>query len=407
MLIQMLPKVLLFFRKRFFDSPISSISLLKSTSLNNHNLIYRRYKTNTPDFHSNPSPKLSFTIQYFTKSCGLSIDSAISVSEKVKLNEKNKYQFDSVISFLKNNHFSDAQITKLVELYPFVLCNKLSVNLKPKIKFFAENGISGLLIPKLLIACPSILCRSLDSSLKPSMSFLREYVKDPEKIVVAIHRGPWIFSSKWMNMNRILDYLSESGVPRHKLEELIVLQPRCLYQKLERIEYAVEMLKNMGIKPQEARFLRRLRVILCQSKSNWQEKVKVFESMGWSKDEVITTFARDPQCLACSEKKLRVAMDYFVNIVKVDRETIIGYPKFLTYSIEKRVIPRYTVWKILEEKNLTQGKFVWVLNKSEKTFMEQFVTKHSDAIPSLKKIFLSSRKPAGCPIDKIDIEMDS
>ena len=174
------------------------------------------------------------------------IDSAISISEKVKLNEKNKYKFDCVISFLKNNHFSDAQITKLVELYPFFLCNKLSANLDPKMKFFAENGISGLLIPKLLIACPSILCGSLNSLLKPSMSNLREYAKDPEKIVVSIHRGPWIFSSKWMNMNRILDYLSESGVPRHKLEELIVLQPRCLYQKLERIEYAVEILIKYG-----------------------------------------------------------------------------------------------------------------------------------------------------------------
>ena len=77
-------------------------------------------------------------------------------------------------------------------------------------------------------------------------------------------------------------------------------------------------------------------------------------------------------------------MDYFVNTVKIDREVIIRYPKFLMYSIAKRENPRFTVWKILMERELIRGKqFIWLLDISEHNFVAQYFTKFSNTIPHL------------------------
>uniref|UniRef100_A0A803N796 Uncharacterized protein n=1 Tax=Chenopodium quinoa TaxID=63459 RepID=A0A803N796_CHEQI len=293
----------------------------------------------------------SFPIQYLTNSCGLSLDSAIKASNRVVLEEKKKKRFDSVVLFLKSHNFSNAHIIRLIEKHPAVLNCRITSNLEPKLRFLVENGIKGLYLPRLVVASPAILFRSLKAQLKPAM-----------------------------------------GVPERRIEELLVLQPRCLYQDISRIKYAVKMIRCMGVKPTDVKYIHNLRVIMSHSKLSWKRKVSVFESLGWSTEEVISTFTRTPHCLSCSEKKLRNAMDYFVNTVKVDRETIIGYPKVLTYSIEKRVVPRFTVWKILIERKLTKcTRFIWMLNISEKEFIDLYVTKYSTEIPYLLQIYMQSK----------------
>ncbi|KAL2942928.1 Transcription termination factor MTERF9 chloroplastic [Bienertia sinuspersici] len=326
----------------------------------------------------------SFPIQYLTKSCGLSLDYAISASKRVTLDECNREHFDAVVSLLKWHQFSDAQIIELVRKHPSILLCRISSTLEPKFEYLAEIGIKGLNLPKLVMLSPAILFRSLDAQLKPAMSLLKRFVSSPEKILVTIQRGSWFLTSDWKGFQHNIDYLIEQGLPHDRLEELIVLQPRCLHQDIERIKYAFEMIKTMGVKPNDLKFIHALRVILSLSELSWKRKVKIFESLGWSSDEVISTFTSSPHCLSCSEEKLRRGMDYFVNTLKIDREVIIAYPKILMYSIPKRVIPRYTVWKMLEEKKLTKtSKFIWVLNKSDKDFMNKYVTKYSSLIPSI------------------------
>ncbi|XP_021729926.1 transcription termination factor MTERF2, chloroplastic-like [Chenopodium quinoa] len=242
---------------------------------------------------------------------------------------------------------------RLIEKHPAVLNCRITSNLEPKLRFLVENGIKGLYLPRLV----------------------------------------WVLvTSDWKRLQENLDCLIEQGVPERRIEELLVLQPRCLYQDISRIKYAVKMIRCMGVKPTDVKYIHNLRVIMSHSKLSWKRKVSVFESLGWSTEEVISTFTRTPHCLSCSEKKLRNAMDYFVNTVKVDRETIIGYPKVLTYSIEKRVVPRFTVWKILIERKLTKcTRFIWMLNISEKEFIDLYVTKYSTEIPYLLQIYMQSK----------------
>lgn len=378
-------RVVYFLQKRFFSATPSSKTPKKSSTIT-------KTKIKTEIFAKIPPQSPSFSIQYLTEKCGLSLDSAISASKRHALEEKNKKQLDAVVSFLKSHNFSDTQITKLIEKQPGVLHCRISSNLEPKIQFLAENGIKGLNLPKVVVSSPAIFFRSLDAQLKPAMALIKRFVTCPTRTMVVFGRGAWILNSDWKLMQQNVDYLIEKGVLESRIEELIVLQPRFLYQDISRMIYAVEMIKCMGVKPCDLVFIHTLRVVLSLSELSWKKKVSIFESLGWSNDEVISTFTRSPHCFSCSEAKIRKAMDYLVNTAKLDKETIIGYPKILMYSVEKRVIPRHTVWKILKERKLIKGtKFIWVLNKSEKDFIAQYINKYSDEIPYLLHIFLGCK----------------
>ncbi|CAO2820456.1 unnamed protein product [Amaranthus hypochondriacus] len=379
-------RVLFFLQKRFYNAVSSSTNPNNSTKMVDR-ITDASYKRKTNIEVCNSTSHLSFHIQYLTNSCGLSLDSAMSASKKVTLVGKNKHHYDSVVSFFKSHNFSDTHIAQLIEKYPAVLQSRISTNVEPKIQFLIQNGFNGLLLPEFVVSAPLILVRSLDAQLKPMIALLKGFVSSPEKILVSVRRGSWIVTADCEQVQQNLDYLIEQGVPKNRIADMLVWQPRCMCQVTERVKYGVEMLKNMGISPSTAMYIHTLRVILSLSESTWKRKWKIFESLGWSYDDFISTFIRSPLCLCCSEEKLRQSMDYFVNTLKIDKQSVIGYPKVLMFSIEKRVKPRYRFWKILGERNLKRPAFIWMLDRPENEFIKHYVTKYSDTDPDLLQIY--------------------
>ena len=92
--------------------------------------------------------KHSFTVSYLMKSCGLSRERALLASKRVSLETPEKP--DSVLAFLKNYGFTDAQVSVVIRKYPRVLvCNPDKV-FSPKFKFFESQGFSRSEITALL-----------------------------------------------------------------------------------------------------------------------------------------------------------------------------------------------------------------------------------------------------------------
>lgn len=301
----------------------------------------------------------------------------------------------SVLNCLKSYGFEDTQIAKLVERRPEVLHCRVNSNLNPKFEYFVQKGLTGKLLPEFILSNPFILFRSLDSNIKPCFEFLSSFL-NCEEVLVAIKRS-YSWSSNF-NVNAVLqpnvNYLISEGIPARSISKLLVLQPKVIMQSKERMVYAFETVKEKGIDPKEPSFVHALRAICSMSKSNWEKKVEAFRSLGWSGEDVLNTFRKCPLCLACSEKKLRCLMDFYVNTMKLDSKTIIRNPKLLLFSLDKRISTRYQVLKVLESKKLIKEdkKIVWVLNISEKKFLEEYITKHMDKVPSLLDMYQRAAK---------------
>jgi mTERF domain-containing protein len=264
--------------------------------------------------------------------------------------------------------------------------------LKPKFEFFIENGFVGEILPELIVSNPDVLRRALDSRIIPCFELLKSVLGCSEKAASAFKRCSVSMMSA---MEPNIDLLIKEGVPVDRIAKLIMLQPRTIQQKHQRMVYAVKALKDLEIDSKTTVFIHALRVMLQMSESTWNKKVEVLKSLGWTEEEILQAFKRCPFCFTCSEEKIRSVVDFLVNTLKMELRTVIGRPEFLMLSVDKRIRPRYNVLKILESKKLVIGKknMKQLLTMRENNFFQDYVIKYADKVPGLLEAYEVLPKP--------------
>jgi mTERF domain-containing protein len=357
-------------------------------------LIQKRFvktsSTTRPPNASSSSSSSSFTVQYLINSCGLPLQSALSVSKKFQIDENNLQKPQSVIQFLKSYDFQDSHIAKLIEKWPAVLRSRTEDNLKPKFDFFIKNGFVGQLLPQLAVLDPVIFRTSLDASIKPCFELLKRFLESNENILAALSRAPFLMSFSFnATVRPNLDLLKKEGVTADRVAKLLLSQPRSLQHSNDRMVYAVTYLKQLGIEPDKTMYIHALTVIARMNESAWRKKIDMFKSVGWTEEEVLWAFKRFPCLLLSSEEKIRSMMDFFLNKMKLERQTIVANPALLKYSFGNRILPRCNVLEVLKSKKLIKGdtNIATFLKLSEKDFMERCVAKYEDKVPGLLEMY--------------------
>ncbi|KAL4289699.1 hypothetical protein GQ457_14G020620 [Hibiscus cannabinus] len=317
------------------------------------------------------------------------------IPKRLKIPQNAAAKSVSFFNFLKSYGFSDTQIAEVVKQGPQFVHSRFNKSLKPKLEFFIEKGFEGKLLPQFVALNPLILSRSLESQIKPSLEFLSQFLKIDELLLAIKRSSSWLLT---FNLNSVIrpniELLMNEGVLADRISKLLVFQPRAILQSHARMVYAVKTVKEAGLDPGQPRFIHALRVICSVSESNWKKKVKAFMSVGWTKEDVFNTLRKDPLCLACSERKLKYLMDFYVNTMKLDAKTIISYPKLILHSADRRILARYEALKVLESMKLIKEdkKIVWVLTLSEKKFMDEYITKNKDKVPGLLDMYQQAVK---------------
>ncbi|XP_065867275.1 transcription termination factor MTERF8, chloroplastic-like isoform X2 [Euphorbia lathyris] len=347
----------------------------------------------------------SFTVEFLVNSCGLSLKSALSVSNKFQLNHKTPQKPQSVIQFLKSHHFSDIHVAQLIVKRPQVLNSRIHNNLKPKFDYLVKIGFEGELLPHIILSNIDITRVSLASQIKQSVQCLRLFLDSDEKLLMAVKRAPWLLSQNMkILLKQNVDVLVKEGVPAHAVEWLLISHPRSILQNPEKIIDAVNSVKALGFETTDTMFIQAFRVMLQMSESTWKKKIEVMNSMGFSEDEILKAFKKCPQCLAYSEENFRKTLDFYFNTMKLEPQTIIVHPALLGYSIEKRVRPRYHVLKVLESKKLIKGiKKPKQIAIGEKNFRDKYIDQFIDEVPGLLEFYLGMKEGKSSVLDGEEI----
>ncbi|WJZ90719.1 hypothetical protein VitviT2T_009846 [Vitis vinifera] len=332
------------------------------------------------------SKQHSFTVSYLINSCGLSTESAISTSKKVQFeNPKNP---DSVLTLLKNHGCNDTHISKIVAKLPLLLLANPEKTLLPKLQFLGSVGLSHVNLAKILASNPSILHRSLENNLIPTYNLLKGVVIGDENAAKAVVRHCWIPSEdleKTIAPNVRL--LREIGVPMAHISFLATFFS-ILAQKSDKFSKDVNKVMGMGFDPQKMVFVNALHVICQMSESNWYQKIKTYRRCGLSEDEIMLAFRNHPICFQLSEKKIISTMDYLVNMGSPPA-AIARAPVALFFNLERRIVPRCSVVKLLLLKGLVKkylclGTF---LNPTERAFLDRFIIKYQEDVPQLLDVY--------------------
>uniref|UniRef100_A0A1D1Y279 Proline--tRNA ligase n=1 Tax=Anthurium amnicola TaxID=1678845 RepID=A0A1D1Y279_9ARAE len=338
-----------------------------------------------------PPSSSSFAVQFLTTSCGLTPARALSAALTVRIDEKTRQQPESVLALLKSHGFSDTQIAEIVSRWPRVLVSRVEKKLGPKLQFLTRAGVPLSLIARE----PGILWRSLDGRIRPSIDFVRRFLSSAEDVRAMFRRNRWCLNYDLPStMIPNVELLLELGVSVPAISKLMVEYSRNLMKKHERFAEIVQMVQDWGLKPEKNLFLHALRVMCSMTESTLAARLELFRTLGWSEEEVITAFRRSPSYIVTSERKI-TCISSFARKLGLEPSDLSRNPKLLTCSFDKRILPRYAVWRVLTSKGLIKhstGQLVLMLTIAEKPFLGRYVMRYTDKVPELMDVYCRKTK---------------
>ncbi|KAK1318225.1 hypothetical protein QJS10_CPB04g00604 [Acorus calamus] len=278
-------------------------------------------------------------------------DSALKASKGFRL--RTTENPDSVHSLFKSYGFSDTQITKMISIRPHLLKCDPDQYVKPKMDFLRSVGFSATDLVFLLSVNPVIFSCSLSNQIEPTVGFLKGIVGTDKAVVLIAKRAPWLLnndSQKSMGSN--IRALRDYGVPDSKISAMFKWKPSIFLTQPNRFAEVSTKVKAMDFKPSSSLFYKALGSMLSLSKSTWEEKIEWYRSFGWSEDDFLSAFKKQPQIMNLSKDKIRKMMDFFLKEPGLELSSISSRPNLMLYSLEKTIIPRYSVINVLKSHGL-------------------------------------------------------
>ncbi|XP_027343940.1 uncharacterized protein LOC113856354 [Abrus precatorius] len=364
-----------------------TLILLGSLLLHRRNASLYLFRSFTSD--TNNSKGVTFTVSYLVNSCGVSPELAKKLSKKVHL--KNPDGPNAVLDLLKTYGFSKTHIANLVAKYPMVFAIKVESTLLPKLKFLRSIGVSDTDMPKILIANYDILRRSLEKCLIPRYEVLRSIVRDDDEVVKVLRNAPFSFTYCDIRKHfvRNIEALRQCGVPQASISLFVIHFSCAPFANHSRFVETTKIVEEIGFDPLKTTFVHAVKVLLYLSKANWESRFKVYERWGWDREMVFQAFRKFPSFLNLSEEMVTKKMNFLVNDMGLASEDIAEYPAILAYSLERRIIPRFAVVKILISKGLLVNN--WHFNSllwlNEEKFLKKFVNNFQKDLPHLQDVY--------------------
>lgn len=329
----------------------------------------------------------SLTVHFLRHSCGLEEADAAKAAERVHLRTtKNAH---AVVALLRDTlGMPPASVARLVSAYPAVLS---SVTLGAKLNFYLrELGLSSAELRRFLLASPHrFLLAGIETRLRPNLSLLKDLLGTEENVLAAVKQSmELIYDNLEIVLLPKLQVLREHGVTEEVLVKLLTTHPRALVHRSTRFDEGLTAMKDLGVSPKSGAFPYAFGVFARMYQSKWDRRVENYVSLGWTEEQVRRAFVRHPYFMTVSEDKVKKRMQFIAEKLGWNPDVLSSYPTILSFSHEKRVLPRYRVLHILGSRGvIKKGIRMSHLTMPEKKFKERYVDKHQEEIPQVLEAY--------------------
>ncbi|TXG63623.1 hypothetical protein EZV62_010617 [Acer yangbiense] len=272
--------------------------------------------------------KISFTVSYLTNSCGLPLESAVSVSKHVKFLSPERP--DVVLRLLRDHGFANTHISKLVKKLPSVLLAKPEETLLPKLEFLHSIGVSSSDITNTICWNPNFLSRSLQKCIIPCYNSLKSFLDNDDKKSLKVFR-----QTSWITMHNLqknivanASILREHGVPPSTISQLLTCYPSVMALNVdngvgvlpfEQMMMMSGLWNNLAIRkfPRTCRQLSYVHVIVYGSVHSWMAKASASSSVQAAAVTALSIHVPQNQGHSCVLK----ASDFDMSV-----QTLAGFP---------------------------------------------------------------------------------
>ncbi|PUZ61414.1 hypothetical protein GQ55_4G274500 [Panicum hallii var. hallii] len=289
---------------------------------------------------------------------------------------------DAILAFLSGVGLSRTDIAVVVAADPLLLrCSVKTIG--PRL--LALRDCLGLSAPQ-VVRFLLVGSRSLHSrSILPTLQFLISFYGSFEQALVAAKRNRGLLhASLEKTIEPKVALFRQFGV--RDIAKLCSNNPKLLTFSLERVQEFLLRAEELGVPRNSQMFKYAVAVVACNSREKVAAKIEFFKrTLGCSESEVSIAVFRQPSILGVSDEKHIRKFEFLVNEVGMGPRYILERPYLFALSLEKRLLPRHRVLKVLQAKGLLNSKmsFTKFVTIGEKAFRLRFIDPHKDSVPGL------------------------
>ncbi|CAL9201218.1 uncharacterized protein LOC135651914 [Musa acuminata AAA Group] len=314
----------------------------------------------------------NFTLVDPLESCELSSKEAAKRA-KDRICEKELSSSSPSIEFFKQSGWSDPLVMKLLQREPRLLRANVETILKPRMRYLQDMGFSDTEIVQLVSSCPCLLYLR---DIQPRIDFWRSLLGSNEMLIKACRRNMFLLASSLARkIEPNISLLRECGISEQHIAQMVVRLPSFLCHTEKCIKEAIKHVEELGVSRDCKKFPHALLTVVTLSRSRHDDTFATLISYGWSQPDCVAAFRKHPSIWSLSKKTLCDKMTFLMKEAGCELTYIICRPVLLTYSLEKRLRPRYEVLNFLDQnKLLDKGHdLLSVILLSEEKFRNKFL----------------------------------
>ncbi|KAL5704625.1 Transcription termination factor mterf2 [Ranunculus cassubicifolius] len=240
------------------------------------------------------------------------------------------------VNYLKEFGLSNEEVGRLIAFKPQLMACSVEERWKPLVKYLYYLGIRRDGMRRMLTLKPMVFCVDLETTIAPKVRFLREIGVKEDAIGNMLVKFPTLLTYSLYKKIRpvVIFLLTKAGVSQKDVGKVIALGPE---------------------------------LVGCKIVHKLEVNVKYFLSLGILLPQLGEMIADFPMLLRYNLEVLRPKYRYLRRIMIRPLEDLIEFPRFFSYSLDGRIIPRH---KVVVENRLN-FKLRYMLGCSDQVFDER------------------------------------
>ncbi|KAL6517299.1 hypothetical protein OROMI_033000 [Orobanche minor] len=216
------------------------------------------------------------------------------------------------VAYLKEFGLSNEDVGKLLAFKPQLMACSIEDRWKPLVRYFYYLGMSKDGMRRVLTMKPMVFCVDLEKTIVPKVQFLRDIGIKEDAIANMLARFPSLMTYSLYKKIRpvIIFLLTKAGVSQRDIGKVVALGPELLG---------------------------------CSIAKKLDHNVKYFLSLGISLQVLGEMICDFPMLLHYNIDVLRPKYRYLQRTMIRPLEDLIEFPRFFSYSLEGRIIPRHKI----------------------------------------------------------------
>ncbi|KAF0903557.1 hypothetical protein E2562_027983 [Oryza meyeriana var. granulata] len=217
-----------------------------------------------------------------------------------------------------------------------------------------------------------------------------------ERLLQALKNNSYVLSS---NLEKVVKpnvaILQECGLGACDIAKLCIPLPRLLTTNPDRLRVMVAHAEHVGVCRGSRMYRHAILAVAFISKEKIATKMQFLEkTFRWSDAEVRIVVSKLPVVLRISEDRLNRVSEFLISEVGLEPAYIAYRPAMLTYSLERRLMPRHCVLKYLKENGLLQSdrSYYGAVKVSEEVFVDKYISPFKDTAPGLSEDYAAASR---------------